>query len=177
MSPRAVGLCAVAWLIACKGGASHSVGEAPTADPLASVESAEVTPVDHLAPGELLEGTEHAFGIPLPRDLRIEAAFSDVVYARGGAAVHHVVHYFRQRVEDGTLREEETTAAFDHVKVRGKPGAEFAIRVLGSLTEGTRVEIRDITPVALPALPDDAARWRRAGFTPNGKVADPTHLD
>ena len=177
MTSRAHWLPVVALLVACKGGGPAPAGPTTVAAPSSSAAAPEVTPVDHLALGELLEGTEHAFGITLPRDVHVEGSFADVVYARGGVAVHPMVRYFRQRLEDGTLREDETTAAFDHVKVRGKPGTELAVRILGSPSQGTRVEIRDVTPVALPTLPDDSARWRRAGFTPNGKVADPTHLD
>lgn len=176
MIRRAAWLSAVALLVACKGGGPAPAGPAVAASPSSSA-APDVTPLDHLAPGELVEGTEHAFGITLPRDLHLEAAFADVAYARGGVPVHPVVRYFHQRLEDGTLREEETTAVFDRVKVRGRPGTELAVRILGSPSQGTRVEIRDVTPVALPTLPDDGARWRRAGFTPTGKVADPTHLD
>ena len=45
--------------------------------------SASAVPVDHLANGELLEGTAQAFGLKIPRVMHIDAAFGDVVYASG----------------------------------------------------------------------------------------------
>jgi hypothetical protein len=138
--------------------------------------AAEVRPVDHLAPGELLEGTQHAFGLTLPKELPVEAAFVNVVYATGPVLVHSVARYFRPRLEEGALRESESVATFEHVRVRGKPGLELTIRILAG-AEGTRVEIRDTTLAPTPDLPDDAARWRQIGMTPQGRPLDPTHLD
>jgi hypothetical protein len=106
----------------------------------------------------------------------VEAAFVNVVYATGPVLVHSVARYFRPRLEEGALRESESVATFEHVRVRGKPGLELTIRILAG-AEGTRVEIRDTTPAPTPDLPDDAARWRQIGMTPQGRPLDPTHLD
>ena len=40
----------------------------------------------------------------------------------------------------------------------------------------TQIEVRDVTPTKAPELPDEAARWRAAGLTPEGRVLDPTKL-
>jgi hypothetical protein len=61
--------------------------------------------------------------------------------------------------------------------VRGKPGLELRIRILADPRGGSRVEIRDESPVPAANLPDERARWRQAGLTPDGHLADPTHLD
>jgi len=162
--------------VACKTHPPQANEAAPSlAAPNAT--ATEVLPVDHLAPGELLEGTEHAFGLTLPRDLHVEGAFANVVYARGPVAIHPVVRYLRRRLEQGDLREEEASATFDHVRVRGAPGPVYAIRVLAAEGGGARVEMRDVTPQPVPDLPNDEARWRRVGLTPNGKLADPAHLE
>jgi hypothetical protein len=133
-------------------------------------------PVDHLAPGELVEGTEQAFGVKLPRGMHIEAAFVDVVYAQGPALLHPAVEYFRARLRDGGLHEGERAAMFEHVHVPGKPGVELSLRVEPA-TGGLRVVLRDTTPAVLPVLPDDGARRRAVGLTPEGRLLDPTHLD
>jgi hypothetical protein len=171
---RATAAALVTLVAACKSEPRPPPG---ARNPAASdAAPAEVQPVDHLTPGELLEGTQHAFGLTLPRELPVEAAFVNVVYATGPVLVHSVARYFRSRLEDGALRESQSAATFEHVKVRGKPGLELTIRILAG-AEGTRVEIRDTTPPSTPNLPDDAARWRQIGMTPQGRPLDPTHLD
>jgi len=41
---------------------------------------------------------------------------------------------------------------------------------------GTKMQVRDVTPVPPPDLPDQAARLKAAGLTPDGRLADPQHL-
>jgi hypothetical protein len=132
--------------------------------------------VDHLAPDELIEGSQAAFGVLLPRALALKASFVKVVYASGPPSVHALAQYFRARLEGGNMREGPQAATFEHVRVRGKPGVELLVRITRGI-EGASVEIRDSTPPVVPALPDEAARWRQVGLTPQGRLADPTHLD
>ena len=73
-------LAAAVATSACKNDDEVTVVGAASAQPTASA-----VPVDHLATGELLEGSAKAFGLVLPRGVRIDAAFSDVVYASGPA--------------------------------------------------------------------------------------------
>jgi hypothetical protein len=133
-------------------------------------------PVDHLAPGELVEGTEKAFGLTLPRGLVVTSSFVTVVYASGRLTVHPVVQYLRARLEGGDLHEGEGSATFEHVAVRGKPGVELTVHVDASVA-GVRVEMRDSTPVPAPHLANDAERMKHVGLTPTGRFIDPTHLD
>ena len=42
---------------------------------------------------------------------------------------------------------------------------------------GTKVELFDSTPPPLPDLPDEQARWKAVGLTPDGKILDPKHLE
>jgi hypothetical protein len=170
----AVGLLAPGW--ACARRTAHPVDDSPgMPQPVASAETVPV-PVDHLAPGELVEGTEQAFGVKLPRGMRVKAAFIDVVYAQGPVLLHPAVAYFRARLRDGGLHEGDEAATFEHVHVPGKPGIELNVRVEPA-PGGLRVVMRDTTPAPLPALPDDAARRRAVGLTPDGRLLNPTHLD
>jgi hypothetical protein len=165
------GACAVC--AACKASPSTyqpdpSEGTVPVLAP--------VLPADHLAPGELLEGTEQAFGVTLPQGMRIDESFSKVTYASGPVGLHALVEYFRGHLRDGDLREGEWSATFDHVTAPGKPEPPLSIHMASS-RDVVRVEIRDETVPVLPPLPDDAARYKRAGLTPSGSLLDPTHLD
>jgi len=149
----------------------------PDADPQpAPTVSSAPPPVDHLAAGELAEGTEHAFGLTLPRALQVTGNFVPVVYASGPLTVHPVVQYLSARLEGGDLHEGPGSATFEHVAVRGKPGVELSIHVDASLA-GVRLEMRNTTPVPALNLANDAERWKHVGLTPSGRVIDPTHLD
>jgi hypothetical protein len=138
--------------------------------------SASATPADHLAADELVEGDKKAFGLTLPRDVHVDGAFVDLVLASAHLPVHPLVKYFRARLAEGSLREGDEAATFEHVHVPGAPGPEYSVRIWlsGSFT---RIELRDTTPRPVPNLPNDAARWRQAGLTPQGRPLDPTHLE
>lgn len=171
-------VCAVALLPLALGCRHPSPAETDSAGTVAAPVAAtsEAPPVDHLAPGELIEGTQVALGLKLPRDLRLEEAFADVAYARGLAPLHSVVTYFRERLKDGSLREGEQAATFMNVHAPGRPGRELSVEI-GATLGGVRVEIRDTTPPVLPALPNDEARFRQVGLSPDGRWLDPTHLN
>jgi hypothetical protein len=183
LSRRAAALSAIAALVAtaCRSGQDAPpppsvLGSTSASEGAPVAPAASALPVDHLGPGELIEGTERAFGVVLPRDVRIEESFVDVVVARGPVSVHALAGYLRARLQEGGLREGSSSATFEHVKVPGKPGLELSMRIV-SWEGGARLEVRDTTPQPAADLPDEAARWRQAGLTPEGRVLDPTHLD
>jgi hypothetical protein len=169
---------ALAWIAlsaACRGSAPDAREQTTN---VASPVAPQVTPApaDHLAPGELLEGSQTAFGVALPRALEVRRSFVNVIYAGGPVSVHSLAEYFRARLEAGVLREGPSAATFDHVKARGKGGPELLVRI-SSTPQGASVEIRDQTPPPAPVLPDERSRWKQVGLTPQGRLADPTHLD
>ncbi len=144
--------------------------------------SASATPVDHLAPSELLEGDAKAFGLVLPRGVRVDNAFGDVVFASGQVSQGAAVKYVRNRVREGKVIQPEFAAAqrttFDHVRLPAMPDKQFVVYVepvLGTVGT-TRIEVHDVTPAKAPNLPDEAARWAAAGLKPNGQPLDPSHL-
>ena len=169
----------VGAVVVLAGAACHHAEtseSAPTPVGPSSEAVASAAPVDHLAQGELIEGGQQAFGVTLPRDLQIEESFTDVVYANGHVPIHALVQYLRDRLQEGGVREGADAATFDHVKVRGRPGLELQVRIAVA-PQGTRVEIRDTTPPPAPSLPDETARWKQVGLTPDGHLANPKHLD
>ena len=176
MSCRPAAILALAALaVGCKRPAP--AGDAPLDKASAPIAAeAEPTPVDHLAPGELLEGPVRAFGLPLPRATAVKGSFVDVTYASGPVSVHALAQYFRARLHGGSLRESMDAATFEHGKVPGHPGVELLVRILAA-ADGSTVEIRDSTPPAAPSLPDEMSRWRQVGLTPQGRLANPSHLE
>ena len=133
------------------------------------------TPVDHLAPGEVLEGNEKAFALWLPRGMHVDGSFVDVVYASGTVPSDVLANYVRARVRDGKVVTGATGTVFDRVRLPAAPDVELAIYVRPA-AQGSSIEIRDVTPVRSPDLPDENERWKSAGQKPGGGVLDPTHL-
>lgn len=169
---RCTGAIALVSLsLGCRGRPAPVDDQTPAPAPVATA-SSEQPPVDHLAPDELLEGTQVALGVTLPRDLRLEGAFDNAAYARGTASVHSLVQYFRARLHDGGLREGETSATFEHVHAPARPGHELNVHI-GTTLGGVRVELRDTTPAIPLSAADDEARLRQVGLTRDGRWIDP----
>jgi hypothetical protein len=166
---------AASQAIGCRRTRVEEGGDTTAAGPSTSAPPSAHAP-DQLAPGELVEGSTKALGVTLPRDLQVDSSFTDLVYASGPVGVHALAQYFRAHVTDGSMREGHEAATFEHVHAPGATAKELEVRIMLH-AGGSRVELRDTTPPILPALPDEAARWKKVGLTPNGKVADPTHLD
>jgi hypothetical protein len=143
----------------------------PTAAPTAP-------PRDHLVPGELIEGTENAFGLKLPRDTTITSAFPQQIMARCAAKATDVSNYIRPRVSMGTVSVGAASTVFERVQVPVNPGRELTIRVEdGPLGTGSLITVRDVTPPPFDPTLTDEQRWRQAGMKPGGGgVVDPTHL-
>ena len=167
---------AVVILSACKREPEITIIDAPQAS--ASV----AKPVDHLAPKELLEGDAKAFGLVMPRGVRVDQSFADVAYASGAVDTQAVVQYVRVRVREGKMIEPsfagDGKTTFDHVRVPAMPDKQLvvAVKPVPGAIGMTQIEVRDVTPTKAPELPDEAARWRNAGLTPEGRVLDPTHM-
>jgi hypothetical protein len=157
---------------ACNDGPlpEHAADVAPAAP-----ESAH--PLDHLAPHELLEGDSVAFGVPLPRQARIDHAFPDVVYASAPVPLDALVDYIRLRVRDGSFTKSPYTSTFAHVKVPARPGHELEITLHDSPGFRCDIQLRDTTPVPPPDVADEESRWRAAGLKPGGALLDPRKIE
>jgi hypothetical protein len=140
--------------------------------------AATAPPRDHLVPGELLEGTEVAFGLKLPRSTAIESSFPQQIIARCKAKPTDVANYIRPRVMMGTVSVGAASTSFQRVQVPTNPGRELVIRVEDEpLGSGSLITVRDVTPPPFDPTLTDEQRWRQAGLKPNGGGnADPTHL-
>ena len=140
-------------------------------------DAAAAAPAEHLAPGELVEGKEKAFGLVLPRDVIVEKRYDDVVWARSDVQPLPIADFFKKRVTVGKVSTSLEEATLDQVDVPGMPGQKLYIHITYSQAHvQSRIEIRNVTPPSLDGLPDEAARWRAAGMTPDGKPLDPKHL-
>jgi hypothetical protein len=132
-------------------------------------------PVDRLLPGELAEGSETAFGLPLPRVAVVRGRFVDVVFAGVDVPPDRVANYVRQRVSADKVETGPAKTVFSRAAVHGQPDVALDIEVLahGGFTE---LQVRKLSTARAPGGLSDEERWRAAGFKPDGTPLDPTHL-
>jgi hypothetical protein len=169
-------LALLAGAVACS---ACQKDEEPAADPNASATApvAAPTPRDHLVPGELLEGSEVAFGLRLPRGTKVQSVFPQQIVAACDAKAADVANYIRPRVSMGRVGVGAASTMFERVQVAANPGRELVIRVEEASTgTGSRITVRDVTPPPLAPGLSDEERWKQVGMTPGGHVVDPTHL-
>ena len=154
----------------CKKNADHSAPDPSSNRP-------SPLPVDHTTPGELGQGDAVAFALSLPRGMKIDAAFVDLIFASGQVPLTSCIDYIRSRVYGGKLSQKEGFARFEHVHTAQEPHRILSIQISGAMpSEFVQIEIRDTTPPPPPALADEEAQWRAVGLHPNGQPIDPQHV-
>jgi hypothetical protein len=178
---RAAVLAVLALAAGCGKPAPPSGGPAGSAsgaggEGLEVAASSAATPADHLAPGELIEGAEQAFGLTLPRGVDVESRLPGVVTAGGPVAIKPLVTYLHDRLEGGSIRVDEAATRMVHVKPRGQPGPILDIYIAPVLGK-TLLQVSVEPEVPPSTLPDEPSRWKAVGLTPEGKLLDPKHTE
>jgi hypothetical protein len=127
-------------------------------------------PLDRLARGELAPGKADAFGLLLPRRLRVEAEFPREVHASGRVPPEALANYIRKRV---TVQHVELGAArtvFPQARINaGDSSRRYRIEVVAGRGGTTRLVVRDVTRAAAAQGLSQQERWRRAGIGPDGR--------
>jgi len=163
-------LLVTALASACKGGSDPS-SEAPPAP----VEAPR-PPVDTIEPGELAEGAEKAFGLPIPRSMLVEARFPDAVFAAGEIAPELVASYVRKRVVSEGVEAGPAKTVFPRATLKASPTTVVQIEIVAT-GRSTSLVVRDVTrPPAKDGLTEEQ-RWKELGLTPQGEPLDPTQLE
>lgn len=143
-------------------------------------ERAPAPPVDHLAPGESVEGKEKAFGLPLPRLATVTARFQTTVVVSSALSREELSGFVRARILNGTVTDTDASTRLLEVAPKAEPARRLDIEVRNAPPVGTvrsEMVVRDVTGLPVEPGLSDAERWRRAGFGPNGGVLDPTKLE
>jgi hypothetical protein len=133
-----------------------------------------------LAPGELPPGEEALFGLILPKGMKVQGKLDETGLAWGKLPAEEVANYIRSRVAVEHVEVGAARTIFPAVRIKDSPSDHaFRIEVLRE-SAGTRLIVRDLTPppapVPVPGL-TDAERWRRAGYSPDGKPLDMSKLE
>ena len=174
-SPSRVKVCALcASAAVLLGGASckRAAESRRVEKPLPS--SSAAPPLDRLAAGELPPGRDALFGLIIPRGMAVQGQFKDSALAFGAMDSEAVANYVRDRVSVSHVEVGAARTIFPAARIKdGPPGRVFRIEVIGE-GAGTRLLVEDVTPP--PPRPaeniSDSERWRRAGFSRDGKPLD-----
>jgi hypothetical protein len=140
-----------------------------------------ITPrIDHLAPGEMLEGKVNAFALKLPRDYNRTVSVRRTVSAEGPGKPEDVTNYIRARVRSGDVHVGASSTRFVNVRVPEEPERMLNIAVEPDFRPGrVRVIVEDVTP--LPEPPPDqrdpVSRMKSVGLTMDGKPIDPKRFE
>jgi hypothetical protein len=129
-----------------------------------------------LAPDELLEGTDTVYALRLPRGVKTRFWFGNTAWAEGPVPLDKATAYVRARVRDGRVLVANDAATFEEVRVPTEPTRYLRIRLTRN-EAGTRFELHDATVPPAPDLPDEAARWRAMGLSPEGRPLHPERLE
>jgi hypothetical protein len=132
-------------------------------------------PADHIAKGEVPEGSERAFTLPLPLHSKVKARFAGSVHVASTHTQEELSNFVRARVKDGKSSAGATETQFDQVVVTKDPSKTLSIQIRSApITEEYRSQmvIKDVTPAPEQPGTTDADRWRKAGLSPDGHLLD-----
>lgn len=134
-------------------------------------------PPDHLATNEVVEGKDKAFALPLPYHAQVTGRFRDSVHIRSPLKPEELANFVRTRVKEGNVIAGGASTTFENVVVPAEPARRLSIEVRRTrLTGDARSEmtVRDVTPPPVEPGLSEEERWRKAGFSPDGKPIDPS---
>lgn len=167
MRRKQIALCIL--LVTSTGAACNTREAEPIAPPEGAPTAPMEKPIDHLAAGELVPGTERAFTLTLPRGFVVRARFADSVLAEGPASAVHLGRYVADRVKDGQANVQPARALFEGVRTPEEPNRVLRIRIEEPTPGFCRLQLNDDTPLQDPGG-DVAERLKRIGRAPDGKL-------
>ena len=166
----ALALIALAGASACKRKHHDAPAPAPSAR----------TTADRLVKGEIPEGQERAFTLPLPLHSTIKARFAQSVHVASPHTQEELANFVKTRIKNGKTTAGASETRFDDVVVSKDPSKTLSIQIRSAPIAGeyrSQLVISDVTPTPDEQGTTDADRWRKAGMTPDGKPLDPKHQE
>ena len=150
--------------------ACHRRSEAPR-----PVEQAAPAP-DRLSGQERLPDTETAFGLRLPRGLRLTQSFKDSAYFAGKIPPATLLEQLSSQLVSSRLELMGTRSVFAQTQIKGDAEhRRFRIEV-SPISGGSRLYVKNITPAPVPKGLSPEEMWKLAGRTPDGKPIDENQL-
>jgi hypothetical protein len=130
-------------------------------------------PADRLTPQEQLPNEVRAFGIPMPRSLKLVQRFTDSVYLTGAGKVDELADYFRQYVDAGQVEIAGKRHIFPRATIKGDTSKRvYRIEITTVTPTRSTVKILDVTPPPFDPKLTEAQRWEQVGLNPDGTIKD-----
>jgi len=162
-------LCAALSVLVGLGTACHRRSETPL-----PVEAAPAP--DRLSGEERLPEAETAFGLPLPRGLRLTRAFNDSAYFAGGLPPAAVVEHLGSQLVSSYLELMGTRSVFARAQIKGDAEKRLFRIEVSPISGGSQLYIQNITPPPVPKGLSPEEMWKLAGRKPDGKPVDENQL-
>lgn len=157
------------FALTCAAFGCRSEAEPSPAPAGSSSAAAAKPPIDRLAPGELSPGSDVAFGLPVPRGMKLTHKFHDLAYIEGHVQREALIQFVKERVVAARVELAANAVLFPRVVIEGQPDRIYDIEVV-SHHGRSRLTIRDVTPIPAPQGLSEAQRWERAGLSPSGEL-------
>jgi hypothetical protein len=142
------------------------------APPTATEAAAEVTATPDRLPAEKRPPEAMAFGLSLPRGMRLTRQFNGSAYFLGELDLATVVEHLKPHLDAKRVENHPGHTVFEQAKIKGDV-SERRLRVdVSAEGVGTQVYVRDVTPPPAPRGVSETEMWRRAGRNPDGTPLD-----
>jgi hypothetical protein len=145
---------------------------APDDDPVS--ESAPAP--DRLEATEKLPEAETAFGLPIPKGMRLVRHFNDAAYFAGELDMKHALEHIRKYVIASDVQMLAKGALFSRAYIVGDESKRLVRILVTPIQNGTQIRIQDITPPRAVTGLSQAEVLRQAGRNPDGTVMDQNQL-
>jgi hypothetical protein len=152
----------------------YACDKAPPPPP-ATETAAQATP-DRLPPQQRSSETATAFGLSLPKGMRLTRQFNDSAYFMGRLELSSVVEHLKPHLEAQRMEVKPGYTAFENARLKGDT-SEKRLRVgVSAEGPGTQVFVQNVTPPPTPRGVSEAEMLRRAGRNPDGTPLDQNQL-
>jgi hypothetical protein len=157
-------------------GCENDPPEPPPPPAAALTATAKPSPVDHVDSNEIPEGTEKAFGLPIPRVMRVERRFSDAVHARGDVSLDVAASYVSARVVAAHVEKSPAKTVFSGATLKSDPSRTLSVELV-AYGDRTDLIVRDVTRPAGQSVVSPTDPWYKPGFDPKDRKADPKRFE
>jgi len=173
----ASGLACAALLVAALGCRSRDDAQQKVAARASAEAATGARAPDRLEPGELAAGKLAVFGFLVPRQMTVERRFHDEAHLSGTVSAPALAAYVRKQVTASRIEMTGARTIFEQTRINA--GDQQRVYRFEIVPEGSRTAllVRDVTPPPTVQGLSEQERWKRAGMTPDGKLADPKALE
>jgi hypothetical protein len=127
---------------------------------------------DRLNADERLPEAETAFGLPIPKGMRLTRYFDDSAYFSGELDMRDALEQIRGQLLTSNVELMSRRAVFSRAYIKGDAARRLFRIEISATPQGSQVYVKNITPPAATAGLSESEAWKRAGRKPDGSLLD-----